>query len=255
MQLKTDNDTAEPAVPGQNGVPSTKYAPISKEEYYQDVDLTLTGDALKNELNSKISVMTKYSYGDDTDIMLYTDANPNKPGFLYGIYDGDDIIAKNTGIWNKEHVWACSQMGLGGDKRPSSDTKNKSSDLHNLRVSCQNSNGTHGNKFYDNSNTDLTMYPNISGTPNTSHNYSGDHRGDVARIQFYMATMYLELHLTDNLNVSDDMSMGKLSVLLEWNELDPVDEFEIQRNNRIYEYQGNRNPFIDYPELANKIYA
>ena len=123
LQLKTDNDTAEPAVPGQNGVLSTKYAPISKEEYCQDVDLTLTGDALKNELNSKISVMTKYSYGDDTDIMLYTDANPNKPGFLYGIYDGDDIIAKNTGIWNKDHVWACSQMGLGGDKRPSSDTK------------------------------------------------------------------------------------------------------------------------------------
>ena len=123
LQLKTDNDTAEPAVPGQNGILSTKYAPISKEEYYQDVDLTLTGDALKNELNSKISVMTKYSYGDDTDIMLYTDANPNKPGFLYGIYDGDDIIAKNTGIWNKDHVWACSQMGLGGDKRPSSDTK------------------------------------------------------------------------------------------------------------------------------------
>ena len=90
LQLKTDNDAAEPAVLGQNGVPSTKYAPISKEEYYQDVDLTLTGDALKNELNSKISVMTKYSYGDDTDIMLYTDANPNKPGFLYGIYDGDE---------------------------------------------------------------------------------------------------------------------------------------------------------------------
>ena len=98
------------------------------------------------------------------------------------------------------------------------------------------------------------MYPNISGTPNISHNYSGDHRGDVARILFYMATMYLELHLDDNLNVSDDMSMGKLSVLLEWNELDPVDEFEIQRNNRIYEYQGNRNPFIDYPQLVQQIF-
>ena len=46
-----------------------------------------------------------------------------------------------------------------------------------------------------------------------------------------------------------------LVMICRWDELDPVDEFEIQRNNRIYEYQGNRNPFIDYPELANKIYA
>ncbi len=69
-----------------------------------------------------------------------------------------------------------------------------------------------------------------------------------------MATMYLELHLDDNLNTLDDMSMGKLSILLEWNELDPVDAFEIQRNNRIYEYQGNRNQFIDYPNLADAIW-
>lgn len=254
LEFMTDSQTAQPAVPGQNGVPATKYQPITKEEYYQGVDLDLLGEALKIELNAKISVMTKYSYGDDTAIMLYTDANPAKPGFLYGIYDGDDIVASNTGIWNKEHVWACSQMGLGGDARPDSSTKNKSSDLHNLRVSCQNSNGLHGNKFYDVEVTALTFFPNVTGEPNASHNYSGDHRGDVARILFYMATMYMELHLDDNLNVSDDLSMGKLSILLEWNELDPVDEFEIQRNNRIYEYQGNRNPFIDYPELADAIW-
>lgn len=254
LDFQTDKETAKPAVPGEDGVPATKYEPITKEEYYSDVNLNLVGEELKIELNEKISVMTKYSYGDDTEIMLYTDANPDKPGYLYGIYDGDDIVASNTGIWNKEHVWACSQMGLGGDKRPTSDTKNRSSDLHNLRVSCQNSNGLHGNKFYDNQIGDITFFPNIAGTPNESHNYSGDHRGDVARILFYMATMYLELHLDDNLNTLDDMSMGKLSILLEWNELDPVDAFEIQRNNRIYEYQGNRNPFIDYPNLADAIW-
>lgn len=254
LDFQTDKETAKPAVPGEDGVPATKYEPITKEEYYSDVNLNLVGEELKIELNEKISVMTKYSYGDDTEIMLYTDANPDKPGYLYGIYDGDDIVASNTGIWNKEHVWACSQMGLGGDKRPTSDTKNRSSDLHNLRVSCQNSNGLHGNKFYDNQIGDVTFFPNIAGTPNESHNYSGDHRGDVARILFYMATMYLELHLDDNLNTLEDMSMGKLSILLEWNELDPVDAFKIQRNNRIYEYQGNRNPFIDYPNLADAIW-
>ena len=254
LVFSTDKETATPAVPGENGVPLTKHAPIAKEEYYNGIDFELTGDALKKELNEKISIMTMYAYGEDTNILLYTDASIDSPGYLYGIYDGDAIVASNTGIWNKEHVWACSQMGLGGNARPSSSTKNKSSDLHNLRVSCQNSNGMHGNKFYDNENSVVAFFPNITGTPNISHQYEGDHRGDVARILFYMATRYLELHLDDELNGDDDLSMGKLSILLEWNKLDPVDEFEIQRNNRIYEYQGNRNPFIDYPELADQIW-
>lgn len=255
LDLKTDNETATAAEPGKNGVPATAFSPITKEEYYQDVNLTLKNDELKNELNQKISEMTAYSYGNDTNIMLYTDARADDPRFLYGIYDGDSISATNSGIWNKEHVWACSQMGLGGNSRPTSSTKNKSSDLHNLRVSCQNSNGQHGNLFYDIENTSTTFFPNIAGVANESHSYTGDHRGDVARILFYMATRYIELHLDDNLDTGDDYSMGKLSVLLLWNELDPVDDFEIQRNNRIYEYQGNRNPFIDYPELASSIWG
>lgn len=255
LHLTTDEGEATPAVPGENGIPDTKYEPIAAEEYYAGIDLSLEGDDLKNALYGKISQMTAYSYGTDTELLLYTDANPENGGYLYGIYDGDDILAADNGVWNKEHVWACSQMGLGGEFRPDSDTKNKSSDLHNLRVSCQNSNGAHGNKFYDVETNDVSFFPNIEGEANSAHNYSGDHRGDVARILFYMATRYPELHLNDALDGSDDMSMGKLSVLLEWNKEDPVDEFETQRNNRIYEYQGNRNPYIDHPELADKVFA
>jgi endonuclease I len=42
---------------------------------------------------------------------------------------------------------------------------------------------------------------------------------------------------------------------LEWNEFDPVDDFERHRNEVLYSYQGNRNPFIDYPEFANLIWG
>ena len=50
--------------------------------------------------------------------------------------------------------------------------------------------------------------------------------------------------------------LGKLSTLLEWNELDPVDDFERNRNNVIFtEWQHNRNPFIDYPEWAEDIWG
>ena len=46
-----------------------------------------------------------------------------------------------------------------------------------------------------------------------------------------------------------------MPMLLEWHELDPVDEFEIQRNERCYSVQKNRNPFIDHPEFADMIWG
>lgn len=68
----------------------------------------------------------------------------------------------------------------------------------------------------------------------------------------------MALRYDDQISLSDDPSgsyqMGYLSTLLKWNKEDPVDEFEIQRNNRIYEYQGNRNPFVDYNDLADKLF-
>lgn len=69
-----------------------------------------------------------------------------------------------------------------------------------------------------------------------------------------MALRYDFLKLTEDIENADDLSMGRLSVLLEWNEEDPVDAFEEQRNSRVYEYQGNRNPFIDFPDLAQRLY-
>lgn len=139
--------------------------------------------------------------------------------------------------------------------RPSGNDKNQATDLHNLRVSCQTSNGMHGNLFFDEANVETTFFPNIPSNGSHNHAFEGDFRGDVARICFYMALCYTFLQIIDATDSEDSVSMGKLSTLLKWNKEDPVDAFETQRNNRIYEYQGNRNPFIDYPELADRIYA
>ena len=48
---------------------------------------------------------------------------------------------------------------------------------------------------------------------------------------------------------------GILSTLLERNQLDPVSENEMTRNNLVYNLQGNRNPFVDFPNLANILFA
>ncbi len=87
-----------------------------------------------------------------------------------------------------------------------------------------------------------------------------EYKGDFARTYFYMATCYQEKVA----NWKSDMLAGNnqqtftdwaKNMLLEWHEQDPVSEKEIARNNAVYEIQGNRNPFIDYPELAEKIWG
>ncbi|MBP5092272.1 MAG: endonuclease, partial [Bacilli bacterium] len=104
-------------------------------------------------------------------------------------------------------------------------------------------------------------------------------KGDIARACFYMVARYNNLAgevgvISDyepNLALADyatgtgsaeystddtPVYMGIMSDLLEWNRLDPVDDYEIHRNNLIYNnYQHNRNPFIDFPEWADLIWG
>ena len=104
-------------------------------------------------------------------------------------------------------------------------------------------------------------------------------KGDIARACFYMVARYNNLAgetgvISDyepNLALADyatgtgsaeystdtqPVYMGIMSDLLEWNHLDPVDEYEIHRNNLIYEnYQHNRNPFVDFPQWADYVWG
>lgn len=255
INLSGDSSSSNPEQPEKDDIPNPNYTLISVDDYYQDLNFDLEGEALIEELRTLISEMTKISYGDARYILQYTDENPNNPGFLYGLYDGDNLNPKWDfgATWNREHVWPCAQMELYGDARPDNNTKSHATDLHNLRASCPTVNGMHSNKLYDLTNTSNTMFPNVTGLGG-NHQCKGDFRGDVARICFYMFVRYEGLKLTSDLSNVDNKTMGKLDLLLEWNEADPVDSFEKQRNNRIYEYQGNRNPFIDYPELANQLF-
>ncbi|MEC8418321.1 MAG: endonuclease, partial [Pseudomonadota bacterium] len=88
-------------------------------------------------------------------------------------------------------------------------------------------------------------------------------KGDVARSMLYMDVRYdgltsgdteEDLVLVNRLTSTSEAAFGKVCVLLQWHESDPVDEFERRRNERVFEFQGNRNPFIDKPELASMIF-
>ena len=87
-----------------------------------------------------------------------------------------------------------------------------------------------------------------------------EYKGDFARIYFYVATCYPTVgwisynSTTNNTAFKNEeyptITANMLAMLLEWHKKDPVSEWEITRNNRAEKVQGNRNPFIDYPDLA-----
>ncbi|WP_083540816.1 endonuclease I family protein [Aequorivita viscosa] len=151
------------------------------------------------------------------------------------------------GLWNREHVFARSLAN------PSLDTSYPSAgtDVHNLRSCDSQMNSSRSNRIFQdgNGNSHITSIGNF---------YPGDeHKGDVARIAMYMYTRYPEQCEAINLGygTTDNSPLNDMpDVFLRWNLEDPVSQFEKERNEVIYQYQGNRNPFIDNPYIATLIW-
>lgn len=88
---------------------------------------------------------------------------------------------------------------------------------------------------------------------------SPQYRGDFARTYFYMVCCYQNLHwkytyMMDN-NIYPTLTPWAINLLMEWHRNDPVSQKEIDRNEQVYKYQNNRNPFIDYPDLAEYLWG
>ena len=119
----------------------------------------------------------------------------------------------------------------------------------------------------------------LGGSTNVFEPQDSD-KGDIARAVFYMVARYNNIAGTDstiendnpNLELVNDLNewkesgyiststktskLGILQDLLEWNKLDPVDGYELHRNNLLYgNFTNNRNPFIDFPEWADIIWG
>ena len=197
---------------------------------------------------------------------------------------------KEWGI-DQEHIWAKSQgfnaSGAGGARGdpmhlwPGDSDVNSS--LHNDQMYGFvniTSSTKHGKWSYATDNyvgTSLTLGTTIS-SEDVFEPQDCD-KGDIARAIFYLVARYNYLSgedadgiSSDNPNLeivqdntvragytSDTENTGKqgiLTDLLEWHHLDPVDEFEIHRNNILFNsYTFNRNPFVDFPEWVDYIWG
>ncbi|WP_080843911.1 chitobiase/beta-hexosaminidase C-terminal domain-containing protein [Cytobacillus gottheilii] len=224
--------------------------------YYADAS-GKSGEELKAVLHDIISEQTKISYGDVWNALRETDEDPNNPNNVILLYSGQsrskDRNGGMVGDWNREHVWAKSHGDFGTRVGPGTD-------VHHLRPTDVQVNSSRGNLDFDNGGSPVN---GCSECLRSSNSWEPPDRvkGDVARMLFYMAVRYEgtngepDLELNEMLNNGSNPYHGKLSVLLEWHEQDPVDEFERNRNNIIFEkWQHNRNPFIDHPEWAGEIW-
>ena len=141
-------------------------------------------------------------------------------------------------------------------------------DLYNLNPSDQRANSQKsnyppghvkkGDKF-DNGSFKMAK-ANTSGYGYICWEPAEEYRGDFARTYFYMATAYEYLEWTAYPQYISNTSYLMFSdsiqqVLLDWHRADPVSDKERCRMDNISDIQGNRNPFIDYPELVEYIWG
>jgi endonuclease I len=200
----------------------------------------LVGNALFLELRSIINTgFISISYGEARDILQISDRDPSNSSNLILVYRGTSVKATWDGgiTWNREHVWPQSLLGVS----VTNTSRNVGSDLQNLKPANPAENTSRSNKYFANTTTAASYAPRDAV------------KGDVARILFYMVTMYHYLELV-NANPSI-YQMAWFSTLLDWHDLDPVDQFERNRNEVIFSYQKNRNPYIDYPEFVGLIWG
>lgn len=210
---------------------------VYRISYYGDIS-NLYGNELLNSIKNTITkthtTLVNYAYAKTA--YKLTDADPLKPGNIITFYSNTSINGtwENGITWNREHVWPKSLSGGIYNTLDDSD-KNAGTDLHHIRPALTSINSSRGNKAYGTITNEQTFYP------------GDEFIGDTARILFYLSVRY-DMSIT-GLKVCNDISL-----LLEWNSIDLVDNLERNRNASVQEIQGNFNPFIDNPWIADRIW-
>ena len=252
---------------------SQEEEPFDPEKYYQNVSESSSGSSLKTTLFNIIKDHTNKGYDYAYEAYPSTDVDDDgKIIDIYSSYHWDPITdhqgAPGNGnysaegqMFNREHTIPQSIFNSGQPMK---------SDLYHLLptdayVNNQRSNYPHAEVGED------TKYVSTNGTKvgqSITQGLTGyacevpdEYKGDVARIYFYMVTRYQD-KLTNwgSYEAFDGTAFPALSswakdLYLKWADEDPVSEKEIRRNDAVYKIQKNRNPFVDVPEFAHRIWG
>jgi len=249
--------------------------------YYSSLISWTDGEDLKRQLNSIIAAkkvngnyIKQYNVAGYKGNWIFNDHgdrafdDKTKVNVVYSEYDvraGYD--SNNSHDYNREHAWPQSMMKVNKVNN------DRTSDFHNIFASNSSANSSRGNSYFgylyngSKASGSTDCYIN-SGK--TLFQVCPEDRGRLARAVFYMATMYMPLEnglafdgikgltIVDSISYyNSECCMGLLSDLLDYAENTFVDVLEIQHNEVVYRYsegsknkQGNRNPYVDFPELV-----
>jgi len=236
---------------GNSNTISVQTAVYDPYEGYYASATGLSGIALKNALHNIINSNTNTNY-NNAKLQLFQNLD-NNSGVVRCVYTGKDyVVASNyngSTDPNTEHTYAQSWFG-------SSEESIKKADLHHLFITKMSVNSARGNSPFDEvisiTNTyheanDYYSYLGKNSANKTVFEPADQHKGNLARALLYFSVRY-EMTLSQG-------GVDMLDTLLDWHLADPVDEAEQIRNNKVHIYQGNRNPFVDYPSYAGYIWA
>ena len=241
---------------------------MAQADYYKSVDGTKGGATLKTALYNLIKDHKKISYGSGEDktwgAFYTTDAVvENGKRRVLDMYSNEKRYFGSKGSavsgMNIEH--SVPKSWWGGNQN------NAYCDLHHLNPSDQNANSRKSN--YPLGELTSESWTNgvasvgkakVDGNSTNAFEPSDEYKGDFARTYMYMFTCYQDLNWsTTQMNYANSsyptLKPWAVELLLKWHKQDPVSEKEVSRNNAVYAVQGNRNPYVDYPQLADYVWG
>lgn len=238
-------------------------------DYYDSIDFTSSPTELKTSLSKLISKHTTLSYDAIWDCYEYTDRRED--GTIWDMYSNVKFTFRSDQCGNYKKEGDCYNREHSIPKSWFNKSSPMVTDLVHLVPTDGYVNGRRGN--YPFGEVSSPTYTSGNGSKlgkSALSSYNGtvfepidEYKGDFARIYMYFVTCYQDKNLFYGQGSSTFRKVGSYAaftdyakeLFLSWNELDPISEKEINRNNGIERCQGNRNPFVDIPELAEMIFS
>ena len=250
-------------------------------DYYPNSLEGKNGAELKTELHTLLKNHTRLPYGSRDynqiactwTVFKKSDVRPN--GKVWDMYSNNSYNFSNgagaTKGMNIEHSVPKSWWGDAYDETATPLTRFKydgSYDLHHLTPSDAAANTAKSN--YPLGEVDSPLFDNgvtkvgtgqANGRATNLFEPADEYKGDFARMYLYFVTCYQDYSWKSSAlsmfaqNSYPTLNAYGQSLLLKWHRQDPVSQKEIDRNNAVYSFQGNRNPFIDYPNMVEYIWG
>ena len=227
--------------------------------YYNSINFNAEGGmygSLRTSLTSLIKPAGFYTYGSSGETHLstqlqYADEDPNNNQNMIYLYTRDSVKKNAASTWNREHVW-CQSLSNGNWGQTEGGT-----DILHLRPTYNSVNSSRGNTPYGDSGHKTKKTYNGMDFGYTGNGYFEPLdcvKGDVARIVMYLWVTYTGYKNYSPLNITSVFQ--SFNIMLQWHTLDKPDVLEGNRNDYAQtSKQKNRNPFVDHPELAWKIFG